>query len=111
MILAGIWTCDLHTGAMRYQHRKNKNSQLTLLPMCGFTAQLEEHGIGIAEVTGSNPVEALSQSFSSIPAPLTLLGSPQHNIFERRGVAQQLLWYTPSRASAKTHFMQQNING
>ena len=35
------------------------NSQLTSLPMCGFIAQLVEHGTGIAEVTGSNPVEAL----------------------------------------------------
>ena len=39
--------------------RENKNSQLTLLPMCGFIAQLVEHRTGIAEVTGSNPVEAL----------------------------------------------------
>ena len=35
------------------------NSQLTSLPMCGFIAQLVEHCTGIAEVTGSNPVEAL----------------------------------------------------
>ena len=27
--------------------------------MCGFIAQLVEHPTGIAEVTGSNPVEAL----------------------------------------------------
>ena len=27
--------------------------------MCGFVAQLVEHRTGIAEVTGSNPVEAL----------------------------------------------------
>ena len=33
--------------------------KLTSLPMCGFIAQLVEHGTGIAEVTGSNPVEAL----------------------------------------------------
>ena len=32
---------------------------LTSLPMCGFIAQLVEHRTGIAEVTGSNPVEAL----------------------------------------------------
>ena len=31
---------------------------LPSLPMCGFTAQLVEHRTGIAEVTGSNPVEA-----------------------------------------------------
>ena len=40
-------------------HGKIKNSQLTSLPMCGFIAQLVEHRTGIAEVTGSNPVEAL----------------------------------------------------
>ena len=34
-------------------------NKLTLLPMCGFTAQLVEHRIRIAEVMGSNPVEAL----------------------------------------------------
>ena len=34
-------------------------NQLTSLPMYGFTAQLVEHRTGIAEVTGSNPVEAL----------------------------------------------------
>ena len=27
--------------------------------MCGFVAQLVEHRTGIAEVTGSNPAEAL----------------------------------------------------
>ena len=35
------------------------NSQLTSLPMCGFIAQLVQHRTGIAEITGSNPVEAL----------------------------------------------------
>ena len=39
--------------------REDMNSQLTSLSMCGFTAQLVEHRTGIAEVTGSNPVEAL----------------------------------------------------
>ena len=34
-------------------------NKLTLLPMCGFTAQLVEHRTGVAEVTGSNSVEAL----------------------------------------------------
>ena len=34
-------------------------NKLTSLSMCGFTAQLVEHRTGIAEVTGSNPVEAL----------------------------------------------------
>ena len=39
--------------------RENMNSILTSLPMCGFIAQLVEHRTGIAEITGSNPVEAL----------------------------------------------------
>ena len=34
-------------------------NKLTLLPMCGFIAQLVEHRTGIAKVMGSNPVEAL----------------------------------------------------
>ena len=34
-------------------------NKLTSLPTCGFIAQLVEHRTGIAEVTGSNPVEAL----------------------------------------------------
>ena len=49
--------------------RENKNSQLTSLPMCGFIAQLVEHRTGIAEVTGSNPVEALIQ-FSGFFIPI-----------------------------------------
>ena len=38
---------------------KHDLNKLTSLPMCGFIAQLVEHRTGIAEVTGSNPVEAL----------------------------------------------------
>ena len=34
-------------------------NKLASLPMCGFIAQLVEHRTGIAEDTGSNPVEAL----------------------------------------------------
>ena len=34
-------------------------NKLTSIPMCGCIAQLVEHRTGIAEVTGSNPVEAL----------------------------------------------------
>ena len=46
------WKEEACTG--RYELNK-----LTSLPMCGFIAQLVEHRTGIAEVTGSNPVEAL----------------------------------------------------
>ena len=45
-------------------------NKLTSLPMCGFIAQLVEHRTGIAEVTDSNPVEALiffRLLFSSCP--------------------------------------------
>ena len=38
----------------RYELKK-----LTSLPTCGFIARLVEHRTGIAEVTGSNPVEAM----------------------------------------------------
>ena len=38
---------------------RNELNKLTSLPTCGYIAQLVEHRTGIAEVTGSNPVEAL----------------------------------------------------
>ena len=40
-------------------HCSNQYSQLTSLRMCGFVVQLVGHCTRIAEVTGSNPVEAL----------------------------------------------------
>ena len=40
-------------------HGRYELNKLTSLTMCGFIAQLVEHRTGIAEVTGSNPVEAL----------------------------------------------------
>ena len=40
-------------------------------PMCGFMAQLVEHRTGIAEVKGSNAVEALS--FSGFFFPVALI--------------------------------------
>ena len=40
-------------------HGRYELNKLTSLPMCGFIAQLVEYRTGIAEVTGSNPVEAL----------------------------------------------------
>ena len=39
--------------------KRDKINKLTSLPKCSFIAQLVEHRNGIAEVTGSNPVEAL----------------------------------------------------
>ena len=40
-------------------HGRYELNKLASLPMCGFIAQLVEHRTGIAEVKGSNPVEAL----------------------------------------------------
>ena len=54
----GIRTRDLRdTGAMLYQ--LSYEATHWELPMCVFIAQLVEHRTDIAEVTGSNPVEAL----------------------------------------------------
>ena len=50
-------------------HELNK---LTSLSMCGFIAQLVEHRTGIAEVTSSNPVEALI--FSGFFFPIVQIG-------------------------------------
>ena len=49
-----IYTSYHFTPQGRYELNK-----LTSLPMCGFIAQLVEQRTGNAEVTGSNPVEAL----------------------------------------------------
>ena len=46
---------------------KYELNKLTSLPTCGFKAQLVEHRTGIAEVTASNPVEALIFSGFSFP--------------------------------------------
>ena len=40
-------------------HRRYELNKLTSLPMCGFIVQLVEQRTGNAEVTGSNPIEAL----------------------------------------------------
>ena len=61
----GIRTRDLRdTGAMLYQlsyeaTHWERGRFIEPEAMCGFIAQLVEHRTGIAEVTGSNPVEAL----------------------------------------------------
>ena len=48
--------CGVYISLLKGRYELNK---LTSLPMCGFIAQLVEHRTGIAEVMGSNPVEAL----------------------------------------------------
>ena len=55
-----IHICTAVIDEVKSDHRsKYELNKLTSLPMCGFIAQLVEHRTGIAEVTGSNPVEAL----------------------------------------------------
>ena len=49
-----IYTSHHFTPRGRYEL-----NTLTSLPTCGFIAQLVEYRTGIAEVMGSNPVEAL----------------------------------------------------
>ena len=51
-------------------HGRYELSKLTSLPMCGFIAQLVEQRTGNAEVTGSNPVEALIFSGFFFPVAL-----------------------------------------
>ena len=61
------------TGAMLYQlsyeathwERGHFIDKLASLPMCGFITQWVEHRTGDAEVTGSNPAEALIFQASS----------------------------------------------
>ena len=51
--------CFIYTSHHFTSHRTYELNKLTSLPMCGFISQLIEHRTVIAEVTGSNPVEAL----------------------------------------------------
>ena len=57
----GPWRGSMDQGSMfcTFPTGKYELNKLTSLPTCGFIAQLVEHRTGIAEVTGSNPVEAL----------------------------------------------------
>ena len=48
-----MWACAVQINSGPHVDKQSK------LPMCGFIAQLVEHRTSIAEVTGSNPVEAL----------------------------------------------------
>ena len=54
-----IWIISYKFHIISLLTERYELSKLTSLPMCGFIAQLVEHRTGIAEVTGSNPVEAL----------------------------------------------------
>ena len=51
-------------------HGRYELNKLTSLPMCGYIAQLVEQRTGNAEVTGSNPVEALIFFFSGFFFPI-----------------------------------------
>ena len=56
---SNIWIISYMLHAISLLSGDMNSAKLTSLPMCGFIAQLVEHRTGIAEVTGSNPVEAL----------------------------------------------------
>ena len=61
-----------------------------MLPMCGFIAQLVEHRTGIAEVMGSNPVEALifqASSFQLLKLENLLRRSPFPLCYIKNNVA------------------------
>ena len=53
---SAIWISYIYFTSFHCTRRYELN-KLTSFPMCGFSAQVE-HRTGIAEVTGSNPVEA-----------------------------------------------------
>ena len=54
-----IWIISYIHHIISFLTGRYELNKLTSLPMCGFIAQLVEHRTGIAEVAGSNPVEAL----------------------------------------------------
>ena len=105
-------------------HRRYELNKLTSLPMCGFIAQLVEHHTGNAEVTGSNPVEALIFSgfffycddYSSLSSTTAVQKSIISYIlhkncnFERRGVGREvdsfvLCSYYPSWVQCLSNFV------
>ena len=74
-------------------------NKLTSLPMCGFIAQLVGHRTGIAEVTGSNPVEALifffqASSFQLLKLENSLRGSFFTFIYNRSSKMYDYFIYT-----------------
>ena len=67
-----IWIISYINFTLFHCTGKYELIKLTSLPMCGFIAQLVEHRTGIAEVTGSNLVEALI--FSGFIFPIASIG-------------------------------------
>ena len=81
-------------------------NKLTLLPMCGFIAQLVEHRTGITEVMGSNPVEALiffqASSFQLLKLENLLLWSHfTFTVYVKHMTARRLC-YCPGHSSYST---------
>ena len=62
-----VATCESNENGRFSTHLGLAKPSLASLPMCAFIAQLVEHRTGIAEVKGSNPVEALIFSGFSFP--------------------------------------------
>ena len=73
-------------------------NKLTLFPMCGFIAQLVEHRTGIAEVTGSTPVETLI-FFGLLPSNNNYcfnwkIYSDDHSSLSKKYISKlKLVWY------------------
>ena len=69
--------------------------------MCGFIAQLVERRTGIAEVTGSNPVEALI--FSGFFFPIASIGKLTAKIILHIHLKDMInnLLYPSAKSSAK----------
>ena len=73
-------------------------NKLTLFPRCGFIAQLVEHRTGIAEVTGSTPVETLI-FFGLLPSNNYCFNwkiySDDHSSLSKKYISKllKLVWY------------------
>ena len=87
MTAVQIFELVIHTYIISLLTGRYELNKLTSLPMCGFIAQLVEHRTGIAEVTGSNPVEALiffqASSFQLLKLENSLRGSFFTFIYDR----------------------------
>ena len=84
-------------------------NKLTLLPMCGFIAQLVEHRTGIAEVMGSNPVEALifqASSFQLLKLEKNLLRRSHFTFIYNRSSNMNYFIYISQNSSTPTWLVQ-----
>ena len=78
-------------------------NKLTSLPMCGFIAQLVEHRTGIAEVTGSNPVEDFFQASSLCDDHISLSNTCMLVSTSRASTSSQML-HLPARTETNAAY-------